>query len=956
MTGTQTDARNTAGRSSRIGLLLIILGAVLLGLFHECLKPNYYVFSNDAPLGAMKAADNALPDVFSGRWVSLNWVGFETPSAAPDFSALSGTLLSPELLYKVYPPLCLMILGLSVWLFFRQLGFGPMTCLVGGVVAGLNMHFLSIACWGLGIWVLASASMFLTLAAMVSPAIRQPWTRAILAGLGVGLGVTEGFDIGAILSLFCGVFVVFTAWTGGAGLGRKVCGGIGMLGIVVLTSMVVAAHTVSSLYNTQIKGIAGVTPQAQAGGDGWNFSTQWSLPKAEALRVLIPGLFGYQMDAFIRDTNRSSAYWGRVGEDPNLPMLESREPAALRQVVTNLGIRADYAAKLTGSNPEQREEAIAFIKPNLQRRHSGSGEYAGILVSVIALFGLANGFRKDKPVFSTAERRAMVFWGVVALISLLLAFGRHGFLYRFLYELPYFSAIRNPVKFMYPFHIAWIILSGYGLEALSRQYLSNPDLSSGSASKTGLINRVRSWLRRMVGFDKKWVWGSLVAFALSGAAVLIAISARADIDRLIQAAGFPKDLSMATTLTASSVQITGFLLGELAWFLLFLGLSLALLILIMSGVLSGSRTRWAWACLLILAIVDLARSDWRWVSYYDFNHRYATNPVIEFLKDKPHEHRVTAEFIPMTRAPMTTTPNFFTTYYDMLQNQIPYLNIQTLDVIQMPRIPEFDKAYINTFRPTTNFFPCLRLWQLTNTRYVLASPNNGMRLRFGPEEGFVPRVLFNVIQKPDSPQLFGPEDITYEQTADGPVALYEYTPALPRARLYANWRTATTNESETLSLLASRDFDPLQTVIVAAETPIPPIVTPATSPKAMASTVAGAEANAGTVTIDVYKPKYVALSAHAETNAVLLLNDRTAPQWHAWIDGKPTPTLRLNYLMRGVFLSAGDHKVEFRFQPSLTTLYVSLGAWSLGLLVLGYVLIGNRSRSVAVTGTFRAAL
>ena len=47
------------------------------------------------------------------------------------------------------------------------------------------------------------------------------------------------------------------------------------------------------------------------------------------------------------------------------------------------------------------------------------------------------------------------------MISVLAAWGRHGFLYALFYRLPYFSMIRNPIKFLQPFQILWLILAGY---------------------------------------------------------------------------------------------------------------------------------------------------------------------------------------------------------------------------------------------------------------------------------------------------------------------------------------------------------------------------------------------------------------------------------------------------------------------------------------------------------------
>jgi hypothetical protein len=110
----------------------------------------------------------------------------------------------------------------------------------------------------------------------------------------------------------------------------------------------------------------------------------------------------------------------------------------------------------------------------LQRRHTGNGEYAGVLVCLLAAFGLANAGRKAGSPYSAEERRAVWFWGGAALFSLLAAWGRYGFVYRLVYHLPFLTNIRSPMKFMHPLNISLIILSGYGLETLYRRYLSQP--------------------------------------------------------------------------------------------------------------------------------------------------------------------------------------------------------------------------------------------------------------------------------------------------------------------------------------------------------------------------------------------------------------------------------------------------------------------------------------------------
>jgi hypothetical protein len=265
----------------------------------------------------------------------------------------------------------------------------------------------------------------------------------------------------------------------------------------------------------------------------------------------------------------------------------------------------------------------------------------------------------------------------------------------------------------------------------------------------------------------------------------------------------------------------------------------------------------------------------------------------------------------------------------MLQNQIPYLNIQSLDIIQMPRMPEFDAAYLNTFRSHADAngpIPNLRLWQLTNTRYMLATGE------LGRNPGVEPRLLYNVVPKPGITSIRGWEDFTYEQTTNGPVAVWELTNALPRAKLYSNWKMASTNEQETLKELASPGFDYWKTVIIAAETPVK------TTPEA------GNTADPGTVTITSYKPKHITLDTSSTTDTVLLFNDHTSTKWRTWIDGVPTDTLRCNYLMRGAFVPKGNHKIEMRYQPSIKTLYICLATWAFGLTALGVVCFSNSRR------------
>src|SRR2546422_7264655 len=109
-----------------------------------------------------------------------------------------------------------------------------------------------------------------------------------------------------------------------------------------------------------------------------------------------------------------------------------------------------------------------FRSQGRSARFSGSGPYAGVLVVLIATWAVAQSLRKKESVFAPAEKKFIWFWAVMAMLSLLFTFGRYAQFYRLVYALPYFSTIRNPVKFLHPFSVALLILFGYGLQGLFR--------------------------------------------------------------------------------------------------------------------------------------------------------------------------------------------------------------------------------------------------------------------------------------------------------------------------------------------------------------------------------------------------------------------------------------------------------------------------------------------------------
>jgi hypothetical protein len=899
-------------------LLLLLLGGTLAVLCHQGFRPYEVFWANDLPLGALAESSARLPGSFFGYWADFYWLGGANVAFPPNLSSICMAILSPQIHLKLYAPLSMFFLGFGAWFFFRQLRFSPMACVIGGLGAGLNMHFFSNACWGLGTWNVCCGMSLVALGVLVSPDIEKLWVKGVLAGLSTGMAVMEGFDVGAIMSLYVAVFVLFlflsTESNRAKGVGKTVYVGA----ILVISAILISLSTIYTLVGTQLTGTTQAGQNVKGSEGDWQFMTQWSIPKLETLRVIIPGLFGYRLDVYTTSPDPSAYYWGSVAEDPLLGKLESSDSLVRSNAAATLHLPDQYQSVMAGNDKTARENLVDMImsRVQMQRRHTGNGEYTGVLVCLLALFGLANAARKTGSPYSTHERRAVWFWGAAALISLLAAWGRYSFLYALIYHLPLIGNFRNPMKYMHPLNISLIILSGYGLEALSRQYLT------ATASRAEpFFQQISTWWKRVSAFEKWWAAGCAIALAGAVAGYFILDSSKPNLIHYLLHHGF--DATVAP-------QIARFCVAQVGWFMLYLALSLGVVVGISGGAFSGRRACWAWGILAAIMICDLSRADVPWIRYYNYKEKISLNPVVDLLRREPWEHRVNSRIWP---AGGYMTPNLTYLCHWWLENNYPLNDIESLEIDQAPRMPVLDSDYLNLFNVASEHdIPrAVRLWQLSNTRYLLAgmeweAPLNQLG---EPKNSFRTVMRMNVVNKPGITQPEDQGDMTVQTNSDGPVALFEFTRALPRTKLYANWKTV--DNPTALQLLGAASFDPEKTVLVANDTPV-------------AQAPGNPDADPGTVKISHYQSKYLTLEADAKTPAVLLLNDRTGDFWNVWVDKMPGSVLRCNDIMRGVFVPAGHHIVEFRYQPPLKLLFVSLTAFGLGILLAGVVIVTRFTR------------
>jgi hypothetical protein len=156
--------------------------------------------------------------------------------------------------------------------------------------------------------------------------------------------------------------------------------------------------------------------------------------------------------------------------------------------------------------------------------------------------------------------------------------------------------------------------------------------------------------------------------------------------------------------------------------------------------------------------------------------------------------------------------------------------------------------------------------------------------------------------------------------SDADSYVYENKNPLPRVFMVRQAIQAS-GPTDALAYFETREIDPAQVVILESETAIP-------SP-------APAGAAASRATIINQNPQWVEVETRTAADSYLVLLDTYYPGWMATIDGQPTPIFRADYLVRAVFVPAGEHRVRFEYRPR--SFQVGLGL-ALGMIVVLIIL------------------
>jgi hypothetical protein len=92
------------------------------------------------------------------------------------------------------------------------------------------------------------------------------------------------------------------------------------------------------------------------------------------------------------------------------------------------------------------------------------------------------------------------------------------------------------------------------------------------------------------------------------------------------------------------------------------------------------------------------------------------------------------------------------------------------------------------------------------------------------------------------------------------------------------------------------------------------------------------------ILLTAYNPSNLQYKSVSKAKQLAVFSEIYYPAgWNCYIDGKATETLRANYILRGVVVPAGSHKIEWKFEPVSVSRGNNLAMFGSSILLLGFL-------------------
>jgi uncharacterized membrane protein YfhO len=99
-----------------------------------------------------------------------------------------------------------------------------------------------------------------------------------------------------------------------------------------------------------------------------------------------------------------------------------------------------------------------------------------------------------------------------------------------------------------------------------------------------------------------------------------------------------------------------------------------------------------------------------------------------------------------------------------------------------------------------------------------------------------------------------------------------------------------------------------------------------------------------------YENELVTVATSADSEGILVLADSYYPGWKAFVDGREEVIRRANLFFRAVPLAAGNHTVEFRYEPRSFKVGLAISAATLVALGVVTTLLAFRAPKKTIQG------
>ena len=94
----------------------------------------------------------------------------------------------------------------------------------------------------------------------------------------------------------------------------------------------------------------------------------------------------------------------------------------------------------------------------------------------------------------------------------------------------------------------------------------------------------------------------------------------------------------------------------------------------------------------------------------------------------------------------------------------------------------------------------------------------------------------------------------------------------------------------------------------------------------------------GTIKLDSYKPNELIYSFNSSKDELVVFSEIwTNKGWTLWIDGKESPLIRADYILRAAVIPAGNHEIMMRYEPKIWKVGNTIQFISSLILILGLI-------------------